>query len=84
MNYIIRDTYLQRIIDRMHNGEVKVITGPRRCGKSWLLSHIFTDYLLSIGVSERQIIYLSFDVDDDQNQTDLLNPSALKEHLYSR
>lgn len=84
MNYIIRDTYLQRIIDRMHNGEVKVITGPRRCGKSWLLSRIFTDYLLSIGVSEKQIIYLSFDIDDDQNQTDLLNSSALKEYLYSR
>jgi len=68
----------------MHNGLVKIITGPRRSGKSWLLSHIFTDYLLGIGVEESQIIHISFDMDDETNQTDLLDPNALKEFLYAR
>ncbi len=49
-NYIKRDIYLQKLVNRMNNGEVKVITGPRRSGKSWLLSRIFKDYLQSNGV----------------------------------
>lgn len=39
--YIPRQTYLDKLIVRRNNGEVKVIAGPRRCGKSWLLSHIY-------------------------------------------
>ena len=50
-NYINRPRYLQQLIDRRDNGEVKIITGPRRSGKSWLLSHIYRDYLLAHGVS---------------------------------
>lgn len=84
MNYIQRETYLQRVIQRMHNGMVKVVTGPRRCGKSFLLSHIFTDYLLAHGVDENQIIYISFDMDDENNQSELLEPGALKTYLYAR
>lgn len=84
MNYIKRDIYLERIINRMHNGMVKIITGPRRCGKSWLLSHIFVDYLRCHGVEDKQIIHLSFDIDDDNNQPDLLEPQELKKYLYSR
>lgn len=42
--YIQRETYLQQLIDRKDNGEVKIITGPRRSGKSWLLNRIFKDY----------------------------------------
>ena len=61
--YIKRDIYLNKLINRMNNGEVKVITGPRRCGKSWLLCRIFRDYLLSIGVEEKNIIIVSFDTD---------------------
>lgn len=41
--YIRRDTYLEKLILRRDNGEIKIVTGPRRCGKSWLLSHIFRD-----------------------------------------
>jgi hypothetical protein len=44
--YIQRETYLRQLTDRMDNGEVKIITGPRRSGKSWLLNRIFKDYLL--------------------------------------
>lgn len=84
MNYIQRDIYLERIISRMHNGFVKIITGPRRSGKSFLLSHIFTDYLLAHNVSESQIIHISFDMDDESNQAELLQPGALKEYLYAR
>ncbi|MCQ2370134.1 MAG: ATP-binding protein [Paludibacteraceae bacterium] len=84
MNYIKRDIYLERLKVRMHNGLIKIITGPRRSGKSWILSHIFTDYLLnSEGVKEEQIIYISFDIDDDNSQTDMLDPTSLKEYLYS-
>lgn len=84
MKSINRDLYLERLKNRMHNGLVKIITGPRRSGKSWLLSHIFTDYLFSIGIEESQIIHISFDLDDDTNQTDLLNPTTLKDYLYGR
>lgn len=84
MGYIKRDLYLDKIINRMHNGMVKIVTGPRRSGKSLLLSQIFTDYLLQNGVAEDQIIHISFDLDDENNQSELLNPAKLKEHLYAR
>ena len=67
--YIQRDTYLQQLINRMDNGEVKIVTGPRRSGKSWLLNRIFKDYLLSKGVPEENIIIVSFDVDDEEEIT---------------
>ena len=69
VQYIQRDTYLRQLIDRMDNGEVKIVTGPRRSGKSWLLSRIFKDYLLQSGVSEDQVIILSFDMDDEECTT---------------
>ena len=46
--YIQRDSYLQKLIVRKDNGEVKVITGPRRSGKSFLLDPIYKDYLIGI------------------------------------
>ena len=49
---IKRDFYLNQIIRHMHNGDIKVITGIRRCGKSVLLFELFRDYLLSNGVLE--------------------------------
>lgn len=49
----------------MHNGMVKVITGMRRSGKSYLLNEIFYDYLLSIGTKEDHIIKFAFDSTDD-------------------
>ena len=41
MEYIKRDIYLQKLIDSRLNGDVKVVTGPRRCGKSWLLTRLY-------------------------------------------
>jgi hypothetical protein len=82
--YIKRETYLQKLIDRMDNGEVKIITGPRRCGKSWLLKRIFKDHLLTNGIPEENIIIVSFDLDDEETYGDLTERNTLKEFLYSR
>ena len=84
MNYIKRDIYLNKLIARRDNGEVKVITGPRRSGKSWLLSHVYYDYLLEQGVPEDHIIALSFDQDDENMREDLLDVKVLKAYLYAR
>lgn len=62
---IKRDKYLNRLIIRMHNGLVKVITGLRRCGKSYLLNNIFYDYLLSQGIQQDHIIRFAFDSASD-------------------
>jgi len=83
-HYIQRETYLRQLTDRMGNGEVKIITGPRRSGKSWLLNRIFKDYLLEQGVAEDNIIIVSFDMDDDEETGDLTDRQALKSYLYSR
>ncbi len=80
--FINRPRYLQQLIDRRDNGEVKIITGPRRCGKSWLLSHIYKDYLLSQGIKEDHIIAVSLDTDEDENGNDLINPTHLKAYLH--
>ena len=58
---IKRDYYLNRLIRNMWNGEIKVITGIRRCGKSVLLFDIFYEYLLSQNIKEEQIIRLELD-----------------------
>ena len=62
---IKRDKYLNDLIIRMDNGLVKVITGIRRCGKSFLLNNIFYEYLLSSGVPDDHIIKFAFDSADD-------------------
>ena len=49
---IPRDNYLQKLIDRMNNGMIKVVTGIRRCGKSYLLFDIFYNYLVQNGVDK--------------------------------
>ena len=58
---IKRDFYLNKLISKMQNGLIKIITGNRRCGKSYLLFTIFHKYLISIGVKEDQIIELALD-----------------------
>lgn len=83
-NYINRPRYLQQLIDRRDNGEVKIITGPRRSGKSWLLSHIYKDYLLSHDVKESQIISVSLDSDESDEGNDLIDPKKLKAYLRER
>ena len=58
---IKRDLYLKKLIDRQHNGMIKVITGMRRSGKSYLLFNIFQDYLKSQGVDDQHIIKVNLE-----------------------
>ena len=58
---IKRDKYLDDLKDRMHNGMIKVVTGIRRSGKSYLIFQIFKEYLLNEGVDEDHIIEMEFD-----------------------
>lgn len=58
---IRRDRYLDALKVRMHNGMIKVITGLRRCGKSYMVFHIFKNYLLESGVKEDHIITIELD-----------------------
>ncbi len=78
---IKRDSYLNRIIDRKENGLIKVITGIRRCGKSYLLFNLFYDYLIQSGVKEEQIITIALDDDTDIQYRD---PDKLSKYVRSR
>ena len=75
---IKRDFYLNRMIHHMWNGEVKVITGIRRCGKSVLLFDLFYEYLLSQGVQEDHIIKIEL---DQRRYYKFRNPIALCEYI---
>ena len=66
MNRIRRESYLNELINRKENGLIKVITGIRRCGKSYLLFDMYYDYLLSQGVSEQNVVKIS--LEDDENE----------------
>lgn len=61
---IKRDIYLNRLIERRENGMIKVITGIRRCGKSFLLFKLYYDYLIQSGVNPSRIIQIPLDDDD--------------------
>ena len=78
--YITRDSYLQKLKQSMGNDMVKIITGPRRCGKSFLLFHIFKDYLLSIGVKQDHIIELCLDDVDNHIYRNPFNLSSYFEN----
>lgn len=80
-NYIKRDRYLTQLINRKENGLVKVITGIRRCGKSFLLFNLYYDYLISEGVPEDHIITIA--LDDDMN-VEYRNPAELSKYVRSR
>ena len=70
MQTIKRDIYLNRLIERKENGAIKVITGIRRCGKSYLLFNLYYDYLLSNGIGKDRIIKIALDDEDAENLTD--------------
>lgn len=78
---IKRDLYLNQLIDKQGNGMIKIITGIRRCGKSYLLFDLFRKHLLSSGVKEEQIISISLDDDDN---IPLQNPSTLSQYIKSK
>ena len=58
---IERNEYIQKLIQKKDNGRVKIITGIRRCGKSYLLFELYTKYLRENGAGEDQIIGLALD-----------------------
>ena len=78
---IRRDDYLEEIKAVMHNGLVKVITGIRRCGKSYFLFTIFRNYLKSIGIDDAQIVSVQLDDDDFE---ELRSPKALSKYVKDR
>ena len=81
---IERKKYLNRLISRMDNGMIKVITGVRRSGKSFLLFHLFYQYLIANGVPEDHIIALSLDEFDNREYRKPENLNAfLKEKIRS-
>lgn len=82
MEHVIkRDSYLNRIINKKENGLIKVITGIRRCGKSYLLFNLFYDYLIESGVKEEQIITIA--LDDDTN-VQYRDPDELSKYVRSK
>ncbi len=78
---ISRDRYLNRLIIRKHNGKPKVVTGIRRCGKSYLLFTLFRNHLLSEGVPEENIICISL---EEAINRPLRDPVALTEYVLDR
>ena len=75
---IKRDHYLEQLISKMNNGLVKVVTGMRRCGKSYLLFNIFKEHLISKGIDKNHIIEISFDTFESKKFCD---PNVLYPHL---
>ena len=80
-NIIKRDVYLNRLIDKKKNGLIKVITGIRRCGKSFLLFELYYDYLIQSGVKEEQIITIAL---DDDIYLEYRDPQKLSEYIRSK
>ena len=76
-----RDRYLQKLVRKMHNGMVKVVTGLRRSGKTYLLFTLFYDYLLKNGVQEDHVIHIAL---DDFANREFRNPDALYRYVKSR
>ena len=77
---IKRDKYLNDLINRMHNGMIKVVTGIRRCGKSYLLFNIFKNYFLEHGVTASHIITIELDQRKNKKYRD---PDTILDYIES-
>ena len=75
---IKRDLYLNKLIRREHNGLIKIVTGIRRCGKSYLLFNLFHQYLLNKGIKEDHIIEVAL---DNIKHSELRKPKAMFEYV---
>lgn len=75
---IKRDRYLEALKVRMHNGMIKVITGIRRCGKSYMIFHIFKNYLVESGVKEDHIITIEL---DQRKNKELRDPDKILDYI---
>ncbi len=80
MKEIKRDIYLNRLISRKENGLIKIVTGIRRCGKSYLLNELFVNYLTKSGVKEDHIIRLALDKEENKKYHDA---KKLNEYIFS-
>ncbi len=78
---IKRDIYLDRLIRREKNGLIKVVTGVRRCGKSYLLFNLFHNYLLDKGIQENHIIEIAL---DDRSNKELRDPDNMLKYVKER
>ena len=76
-----RNIYLQRLVDSRHNRMIKVITGVRRCGKSYLLFHLFTEWLFAQGVAEDHVITVNL---EDRRNKSLRDPDNLLAYIDGR
>lgn len=81
MMEIKRNYYLNKLISKQNNKLIKIVTGIRRCGKSYLLDPIFRNYLLDNGVDENHIIKLEFDSIENEEYT---NPKKLYEYVMQK
>ena len=78
---IKREYYLNRLIEKQGNKMIKVITGLRRSGKSYLLNNIFRKYLLENVTDEKHVIYLALDTEENKKYWDSIK---LNEYLLSK
>ena len=81
MKEIKRTIYLDKLIQRKENNLIKIITGIRRCGKSYLLDPLFKNYLLSTGIKEDHIIKIDLDL---RMNKDFLNPDYLDSYIRNQ
>lgn len=79
--YFERKAYLNQLISADDNGMIKIITGIRRCGKSFLLFNIFRKYLLDKGVADNHVIQVNL---EDRRNKKLRDPDALLEYVDSK
>lgn len=77
---IKRDKYLNALINRMHNGMIKVVTGIRRCGKSYMIFTIFKNYLSEQGIDDTHIVSIELDQRKDKKYRD---PDVILEYIES-
>lgn len=78
---IKRDYYLHKLIESKEDGLIKVITGIRRCGKSYLLNNLFYNHLLDVGIKDNHIIKVAL---DDSDNVELLNPKNLSKYIKEK
>ncbi|MBQ9436614.1 MAG: ATP-binding protein [Bacteroidales bacterium] len=76
-----RQSYLQELISAEGNGMIKIVTGIRRCGKSYLLFNLYRSHLIKLGVSEDHLIQVNL---EDRRNKQLRNPDALIEYIDNR
>jgi predicted AAA+ superfamily ATPase len=79
--FMKRDLYTRQLVRKMHNGMIKVVTGIRRCGKSYLLFNLFRNHLVSENVPEDHILEMAFDLYENKK---FQNPEVFYPHIKSQ